>query len=244
MKIFLFVIMITSILLGAIGEVTTLKGKADLIRETKVLTVTKGLKIEQQDRLETKVASKAQVILNDDTVITIGPLSSYLFEHFQEGNEPGVTMQLQHGFFKAVTGKIGKLAPQRFKIKTKAATIGVRGTQFMAYVNNDEEKIACIQGSIIVWTNEGEFIVNTGEMLHYIDKRWHRKSMDITAFEPVMIGMANPSQHQNNQGLFLPRFRESYILQEQIFNDNLNQNKIDPFSFGFGFDASQQPPPY
>jgi hypothetical protein len=241
MKIFFLAIIFTSILLGAIGEVTTLKGKADLSRNTNVIMVTKGLKIEQKDLLETKAESKAQVILNDDTVITIGPQSTYLFEHYQEGKERGVTMRLQHGFFKAVTGKIGKLAPQRFKIKTKAATIGVRGTQFMAYVTNDEEKIGCIQGSIIVWTDEGEFIVNAGEMIHYIDKKWRRKVLDIRAFEPVMVGMVQPNTHYNYQDLFLPRFQQSYLLQEQILNDLQSQ---DPFSFALDFDATQQPPSF
>ena len=241
MKMFLFIILTTSILVAAIGKVTTLTGKADLTRKTKVLTVTKGLKIEQQDRLETQTESKVQVILNDDTVITIGPRSTYLFEYFQEGNDRGLTMKLEHGFFKAVTGKIGKLAPERFKIKTNAATIGIRGTQFMAYVNDDEEKIGCIQGSIIVWTDEGKFIINAGEMMHYINKKWRHKTFDITAFEPVMIGMTHNKEYGHYQGLFLPRFRESYLLQEQVLNDLQSQN---PFSFALDFDVSKQPPSF
>jgi len=231
--------MVSATLLASIGEVTTIKGEAKITRQTSLLNVTKGQKIEENDLLNTAAASKAQVILDDDTVITIGPKSEYLFERFDDGPEPQVEMQLHHGFFKTVTGKIGKIAPQRFKIKTRAATIGIRGTQFMAYVGDKEEKIGCIQGTIIVWTEEGEFIVSAGEMIYYKDRHWHRQLMEIESFEPVMVGMSADKEHAYTQALFLPRFQESYILQEQILND---LQRREPFEFALDFDATPQPP--
>ena len=241
MRIFLLFLTVISSLFAGIGQITTVKGTAELTRSQKTLSAEKGMQIELKDLLETEPSSKAQVILNDDTVITIGPSSAYHFNRYQEGSGADVEMQLDHGFFKAVTGKIGKIAPERFKIKTRAATIGIRGTQFMAYVGNNEERIGCIQGSIIVWTQEGAFTVSAGEMLWYKNRHWTRTPMDIFAFEPVMVGMGTTTGHRYYHGLFLPEFQDNFVMQEQILNNLQTQ---DPFSFGLGFDDSIQPPPF
>jgi len=239
MKIFLLLLMTLSTLLAGIGQITTLKGVAEVTRQSQALEVFKGIQLENRDLLKTHESSKVQAILNDDTVITIGPNSQYLFEQFEDGSNPKIEMRLDRGFFKAVTGKIGKIAPQRFKIKTKAATIGIRGTQFMAFVSDEEERIGCIQGTIIVWTDEGEFIVKAGEMIWYKEKHWRRTVIDLYAFEPVMVGMSSDKDRQFNKTLLLPRFRESYILEEQVLNDLQNQN---PFDFALGFDNSEHTP--
>ncbi len=245
----LFILLATLLpLLAEIGSITALQGEADILRQTQKIPAKKGTAIVTKDLLTTQAKSKVQVILNDDTVITIGPKSEYIFENYNGTSDPHALMQLKRGFFKTVTGKIGKIAPQRFKIKTQAATIGVRGTQFMAYIEeNLDEHIACIQGKIIVWTAEGEFSVKAGKMLHYKDKHWYLDELKMETFAPVMIGMALDEKQKTKSFAFMPNLENNYLLEEQIINANLHgidQNHIDPFTFGFNFDASQQPPPY
>ena len=145
MKPILIFFLLVSTLSATIGEVTATKGAVSLIRKGFSHSVSVGLELLQKDLILTKERSKAQVILNDDTIITIGPNSSYHFLEYIETKDPEVLMQIDRGFFKVVTGKIGKIAPQRFKIKTRAASIGIRGTQFMAHVEADNEEIACVQ---------------------------------------------------------------------------------------------------
>ncbi len=233
----LILLLITATLFASIGQVTALQGKAQLTRKTEQFNVTKGTKIKENDRLKTQERSKAQIILNDDTIITIGPNSSYLFERFREGSDPEVMMQLQHGFFKVVTGKIGKIAPHRFKIKTKAATIGIRGTQFMASVQNDEEKIGCIQGRIIVWTKDDEYTIEAGKMIIYKEQKWQIYEMDMKNFTPVMIGMPLQDQHDRLYTKhLLPSIENDYVLQEQILDTG------EPFTFDFDTDDAQPPP--
>ena len=237
MRFIILLFTITATLLASIGQVTAIQGEAELSRKSEYLNVTKGMLIEVNDHLKTHSHSKTQVILNDETIITIGPDSDYFFEDFQEGSDPKVMMQLQHGFFKAVTGKIGKIAPQRFKIRTKAATIGIRGTQFMASVQNDEEKIGCIQGVIIVWTKDGEYTIEAGKMIIYKEKKWQIYEMDMKNFAPVMIGMPLKDRyHRFYKKHLLPSIENDYILQEQILDTG------DPFSFDFKSDNSQPPP--
>lgn len=187
MKFIIIFFLFVSTLSAGIGEVTATKGAVSLTRKGFSRSVRVGLELLRKDLITTKERSKAQVILNDDTVITIGPKSSYHFLEYTEAKDPKVFMQIDHGFFKAVTGKIGKIAPHRFKIKTRAATIGVRGTQFMAHVDIDEEQIACTKGKIIVSTFDKIFVVPTGKMLIFKNGQWHMRNIDFHLFSPITL---------------------------------------------------------
>ncbi len=220
MKILLLIMMTLSTLFAAIGEITAVQGEAQLQREATVLPVKKGTSLEEKDLLETQKHSKVQVILKDDTVITIGPQSSYFFETYQDQAEPKVLMRLQHGFFKIITGKIGKIAPERFKVKTEVATIGIRGTQFMASVQEGKESIACSRGALVVETEKTTFELPAGMMLVYQNSRWSMHEIDPGSFEPIMMQQSVAPQkktalEQTTQ--HLPDFRESYTpLEQQI----------------------------
>jgi len=218
MKIILLLLLTLSTLFGAIGEVTALKGEAQLQRLEQILSVDKGTQVETKDLLETQRDSKVQVILNDDTVITIGPTSSYYFEAYEDKTDTHVMMELKHGFFKIVTGKIGKIAPERFKVKTKAATIGIRGTQFMASVQDEHETIACSKGSLVVETQTKTFELPAGMMLVYEDHSWSMYELDTATFEPLLIQDSpltkTPLQKRTE---LLPNYSQRYTpLEQQI----------------------------
>ena len=227
MKTLFLLLLLNASLFAVMGKVTAISGTAQVQRSTQQIEVVKGLDILQKDQMSTAKHSRVQVILNDDTVITIGPESIYLFEYYSEQQDGEVLMQLKRGFFKTVTGKIGKVAPQKFKIKTKAATIGIRGTQFMAYVQDEEEVIGCIQGKIVVWTEQGIFDVAAGKMIVYRNRHWSIKDIEMEAFAPVMIGMNLEKQKDTLPKNKKPDVRNSYLLEEQILKDEPGN---DPFS--------------
>lgn len=245
MKFLLIYITLISSLLANIGEVTALQGNATLLRNNNTLTLSQGFKLTNNDTINTAAHSKVQVILNDDTVITIGPNSEYYFQSINSKTQEA-SMQLKRGFFKTVTGKIGKIAPERFKIKTKAATIGIRGTQFMAYVTNDEEQIACIHGKIVVFTADKEYDIPSGSMIRYKDGVWSVSPIDMERFSPVLIGMTLQKRNDALANFDLPQIQDSYLLEEQIIEDRdseLIQNE-QPFSFDLGVDSTTQPPSF
>jgi len=234
--------------MGNIGTVTSLKGEAKLTHEKTVTTLIKNESIAEKDRINTASKSRVQVILKDDTVITIGPDSEYYFETFQESGDVQVNMRIERGFFKSVTGKIGKIAPERFKIQTKAATIGIRGTQFMGYVTEDEEIIGCVQGAIIVWTKSGlTFDVPAGKMLIYKDGAWVLKDINVKLFGPVMLGM----RFKDTMKLTIPDEQKQYLINEQVLNrrtptkpDGETPIIEEPFEVNVNVDNATQPPPY
>jgi len=148
-KIFLL-LLLTLTTFADIGTIMVAKGDAQIKRAHKLLPVKNGMDILKGDEIITKKKARIQVMLNDDTVITIGPNSSFSFvDYFFDGSKKStIKMQANRGFFRSVTGKIGKIAPQRFKVKTKLATIGIRGTDFSAQIGRTSTSYICNRGEI------------------------------------------------------------------------------------------------
>jgi hypothetical protein len=150
MKI-LFLIFLSISLWANIGNVMAVKGDAQVKRSSEALVARSGMEIQEGDEVLTKPNSRVQVMLNDDTVVTIGADSSFSFEEFtQDGQDSKVAMRAKRGFFRSVTGKIGKLAPERFKVKTASATIGIRGTDFSGNILENSQEFRCYKGVIYV----------------------------------------------------------------------------------------------
>ena len=222
MKFFLLALFFMGSLYANIGKVTSVSGEVSLIRDGASHSVNRGSEVFRLDFIKTERSSKAQVILNDETIITIGPKSEYHFLEYKDGENPKAEMQLKRGFFKVVTGKIGKIAPNRFRIKTQAATIGVRGTQFMAYVSQDEEYIACIYGTIVVYTAKNTYVVPAGKMLVYRDGKWYMQDIDFTLFNPVMLGLDLYKRQLGTTPYFI------YILDNKLAEEQASAQRNKP----------------
>ncbi|MEM7196627.1 MAG: FecR family protein, partial [Pseudomonadota bacterium] len=71
--------------------------------------------------------------MEDNTKITLRPESSMVISEFQDDKDnESAELSLLKGGLRTVTGLIGKNKPDAVKLKTKVATIGIRGTDFIA----------------------------------------------------------------------------------------------------------------
>lgn len=167
MKHFFTLILLTMTTFANIGTVMVMTGKADIKRNAKLISVHSGTDIEKGDEIITKLKTKVQVLLNDDTAITIGPNSSFAFiDYFYDKTKTSkLTMKATRGFFRSVTGKIGKIAHERFKVETNMATIGVRGTDFSALLRDTQSFYKCHSGEITVSFGDKVKSVVAGEQI-------------------------------------------------------------------------------
>lgn len=149
-KILSLFLMLSTLLFANIGTVTLLEGEAFVVRDSNSKKLNLGDAILNQDVIETKMNSKAKITFVDDTVITIGKESTLNIEdYYFSSTEPSkakTQLSITKGTFHAITGQIGKVNPSKFKLKTKNATIGIRGTEFFG----DETKVLCTKGAIFV----------------------------------------------------------------------------------------------
>lgn len=96
----------------------------------------KGDRLEEGDTIATGVQARTQMVMNDGGLIAMRPDSRMRIEQFRfngktDGSEQGVFGLLKGGF-RAITGLIGKVNKDNYKIRTATATIGIRGTDHEA----------------------------------------------------------------------------------------------------------------
>ena len=218
MRMILLLVLVSGALWGKIGTIAAVQGEAVIVRASQTLDAVNGTAVEEKDRIKTAAKTKVQVMLNDQTVVTIGPNSEYVFNAYNDKNDPHVAMELKRGFFKAVTGKLGKIAPKRFQIRTKSATIGIRGTYLIAYIDEEVERIGCIKGTITV-TFEGEtLVIPAGSMALFVNGVWEVTELDMKYFEPLTTVMTK-GRAADQQEFYLPGLDERVIVQEQLVEE-------------------------
>lgn len=171
-KFFLLALLLANSLYALeVGEIAMLRGEALVARQGNDLKAKIQMPIEDKDTIKTKEESKVQISFKDETVITIGAETIFEIEDYlYEEKNSKANFNVNKGSFKVITGKIGKLAPKSFLLKTKTSLIGIRGTIFAGEIGQDEANgdfIACIKGSIVVTslTTKESFEITHGQMI-------------------------------------------------------------------------------
>jgi hypothetical protein len=161
MKILILLLTLTALLMANIGTVSVVLGEVIVDRVGSTILVQTGSTLEERDIIKTSDNSKVQIIFKDETILTIGELSEFKIEEylFEEQQEPKFKVSFVKGAFRSITGKIGKIAPKKFKLKTKTATMGIRGTHFMGQITDAGDRFACTYGEITVTPISGGAMV-------------------------------------------------------------------------------------
>ena len=118
---------------GRLGTFKTVQGQVTLAQgDTRRAAVVGGALL-PQERLSTGADGIAAVTLRDGTVLTLGPDSSLDLAEFDFNSttqEGSMWVKLARGSLRVITGLIAKLQPEKVKVTTPTAVIGVRGTDF------------------------------------------------------------------------------------------------------------------
>ena len=167
-KLFILLLLLSSALFANIGTVMAVKGEALVQRSGADVDAKAGMGLLEGDSIITQKQSRVQVMLKDNTVVTVGAKSNFSFEEFSlDGKNSKVSMKAKRGFFRSVTGQIAKLAPDKFKIKTKTVTIGIRGTDFSGDIGVDREILKCYDGAIFIEFDGKVIEVDAGAYVVY-----------------------------------------------------------------------------
>ncbi|OQX73954.1 MAG: hypothetical protein B6D59_04080 [Campylobacteraceae bacterium 4484_4] len=153
-----------------VGKISAMRGDATLIRETSKLPLHTGDTLQRGDTIETEAKTRLQIIFNDHTVISLGQRTTFrINDYLFDTKAPKADFSITRGVFKSITGKIGKIAPKHFKLHTKNATIGIRGTTVLGEITNRKEMIACSYGKIVVTTLKESVSLIRGEKTYITD---------------------------------------------------------------------------
>jgi len=136
--------------LPTVGRVVTVNGKA-FARGAKsgVRDLKAGSFVYEKDVINTDSQTSVKLLMDDKTIVDLGPTTLFRVDEFKlkHGADRSVGLSMDYG--KARTLVNQKVDPKRgvFKVKTRSATMGVRGTEFivssdLAGIRMGTEKIA------------------------------------------------------------------------------------------------------
>ncbi|MBX9592451.1 MAG: FecR family protein [Hyphomonadaceae bacterium] len=93
-----------------------------------------GFRVHHSELLQTGPQAQAELKLDDNTKIALGPQAELRLDEFAVGagsDSTAIALRLLKGTLRFLTGKN---ASESYKIETPSATIGVRGTIFDVYI--------------------------------------------------------------------------------------------------------------
>lgn len=147
-----FISVLATFACAFVGRIAAVNGDVSIHRADKIQKAVSNFKLEEKDFIKSTLGSTVQLIFNDNTIVTVGSdtvlkIDEYLFED----KNSKARFKAESGTFKIITGKIAKVAPQKFKVDTKMAAVGIRGTIFVGRVDLDGNlTVACLNGAIEV----------------------------------------------------------------------------------------------
>ena len=108
-----------------------------------------GSKIYFGDSIFTEAASTAQILLMDQTTLTIGENSELVIDEFVYDPQTKIgkiISSVKIGTVKIITGEISKTNPDNLEIKTPTGSIGARGTEFAVVTESDTKSTVVLLG--------------------------------------------------------------------------------------------------
>lgn len=124
---------------NTIGTITEQTASPPSIQRSKTtLTGTRGTKMEMQDTVKT-TAGKVGITFADDTKVQVNENSRLVIDDFvydpKSSRGGKLAVNVAAGTVRYASGQIAKNSPQNVAVNTPTATVGVRGTDFTATVD-------------------------------------------------------------------------------------------------------------
>lgn len=118
----------------SVGQVKTAKGDVKVLRHGATLPLNVGDHVFQSDMISTAKGASVGITFVDNSMMSLGPGSQLALDQFQfdTTTHAGVfNTSLAKGTLAVKSGQIVQQTPEAMHIKTPAALLGVRGTEFL-----------------------------------------------------------------------------------------------------------------
>ena len=98
------------------------------------LAATPGVRLQSGDELRTGADGSVGVTMSDNSILSAGPNSSLVLDRYAfdaTTHQGRFDSSLRQGTLAVISGKIAKQSPEAMTVRTPAAILGVRGTEFV-----------------------------------------------------------------------------------------------------------------
>ena len=116
-----------------VGRTLVSVGEVVAVRDAKEIPLRAGSEVRVGDTLRLGRDSNAQVRLNDESVIALRSETEFRIEDFRFRNDPAsdnALFRLLRGGLRTVTGVIGRVNQDAYRLETPVGYVGIRGTHF------------------------------------------------------------------------------------------------------------------
>jgi hypothetical protein len=123
------------------GIIKNIHGQVQIERGGLNLDAKVGDSVNEKDRITAKSESSVGISMNDETLLSIGQNSSIIIDKYTFNpvtRDGRVETSILKGTLRFVTGLIGQKHPEAIALNTPVATIGIRGTDFIVEVPDDQ----------------------------------------------------------------------------------------------------------
>lgn len=167
----------------------------------------KGERLFTEDKIETSPKSLIKFQLTDQTIIALGPDSTFEIKEyeFQEIDNRKAILNLVKGQLRAVIYQKAKVGDLEFR--TKNIAMGVRGTEFLAN-EFDQTEVALLSGRLLM-TNLVNQQRNDLSASHY-----YVRSNSKTKIDPIPLTE-------------LVRLKAEHVKEEEAFRPFLERQKVE-----------------
>lgn len=108
-----------------------------------------GSKIYFGDTIIVKAQSNAQILLLDETTLTIGEKSEITIDEFvydPQSKVGKIVSNIKIGTVRIITGEISKKNPDNLKVNVPTGSVGARGTEFVVVTESDKKSTVVLLG--------------------------------------------------------------------------------------------------
>jgi hypothetical protein len=120
-----------------VGIVKSVNGEAVIVRQAGTMKAEVNTPLKLGDVIKTGPTGSIGLILEDDTVVSMGPSGEIAIDDFvfdPAEAQLSMVVRMIRGSFSFLSGQIAKLAPENVRLETPDATIGMRGTRLLVNV--------------------------------------------------------------------------------------------------------------
>jgi len=187
------------------------------------------------DIIQSEDQSKSQILLLDQTVITLGEKTSITLDEFvfnSDDSKDKILTTIINGSIKVLSGKISQGNPEDLVVKIPAGTIGARGTEFQTIVDEvggtskvlligpgENNSLGLRPGAIEVTNALGSVILNTPFAFTEVDIN-QEPSPPITISNEQLEEFKNSINATNNLQSKNVQEAVKETVKEGLFNDN------------------------
>jgi hypothetical protein len=131
-------------------------------------TLVKGDPVASGETVRTGSGARAQLRFNDGGMVSLQPntdfrLDDYNFSGKDDAQDRGF-FSLLRGGLRTITGMVGRVNKDNYKITTSVATIGIRGTEYtLSYIDSETIAVATGEGVVQVCNGGGCVLLSSGD---------------------------------------------------------------------------------